>query len=183
MRNKLLGAIIAGGAARRFGGDKGAALLHGRALIDHVASALAPQVDHLVIVGRYWPELESLADIPAPHIGPLGGLAAALVHAESHGFTDVLTAGCDTLPIPADYARLMPDGPAVIAGHYLIGRWPARLSTALLAHLASTDDRSMRGWMVSADAKHIAQPYGFHNLNTPADVAAYAFSSSSAAQS
>ena len=38
---KILGAIIAGGRATRFDGDKGAALLDGKALIDHVVDGLS----------------------------------------------------------------------------------------------------------------------------------------------
>lgn len=79
---RLLGAILAGGAATRFGSDKGSgALIGGRALIDHVADALRPQVATLVVCGRHWPGLEGLADRPASGLGPLGGLCAALAHA------------------------------------------------------------------------------------------------------
>ena len=42
---KTLGAILAGGGSRRFGSDKAAAWLDGRALIDHVAGRVADYLD------------------------------------------------------------------------------------------------------------------------------------------
>src|SRR3546814_9684145 len=54
----------------------------------------------LVMCGRKWPELACLADRPEPDQGPLGGLCAALHHARENDFQAVLTAGCDTLPVP-----------------------------------------------------------------------------------
>lgn len=178
MTERRLGAIIAGGQSRRFGTDKGAALLNGVALIDHVRAALEPQVDELIIVGREWPGLSSIADEPAPQLGPLGGLNAALRYAAAQGYGEVLTTGCDTLPIPPALLQLLNTSPAVVAGHYLIGRWPAALSAKLNEHLAQSSDRSMRGWLNVCGAAQITVRETFYNLNTPADLAAYAASSS-----
>ena len=66
---KILGAIIAGGASTRFGSDKAAALMHGRALLDHVVADMKCHVDALVVVGRAWPELLRVEDKPAPGLG------------------------------------------------------------------------------------------------------------------
>jgi molybdopterin-guanine dinucleotide biosynthesis protein A len=59
----LLGAIFAGGASRRFGSDKALADIGGVALLERVAARLRPQCDALVVVGREWPGLESVADL------------------------------------------------------------------------------------------------------------------------
>ena len=95
---KKLGAIIAGGMATRFGGDKAAAILDGHPLIEHVAGGLGPQVGHMIICGREWPGMHWLPDRPHANMGPLAGLNAALHFAQHHGFDTVLTAGCDVLP-------------------------------------------------------------------------------------
>jgi molybdenum cofactor guanylyltransferase len=168
---KRLGAIIAGGKATRFGGDKGAALLNGRALIDHVADGLRRQVDALVIIGREWPGIESVADRPAPDLGPLGGLNAALHVAQQNGYDAVLTAGCDVLPVPLDLVDA--EAPAVIANHYLFGLWPAALAPRLDHHLARETDLSMRHWIATIGAEEIASGTHFHNLNTQADFLLY----------
>ncbi|HSF13587.1 MAG TPA: NTP transferase domain-containing protein, partial [Erythrobacter sp.] len=52
---KLLGAILAGGQARRFGSDKAQALYQGARLIDRVASALAAQCESVIVCGREEP--------------------------------------------------------------------------------------------------------------------------------
>ena len=97
---RILGAILAGGRSTRFGSDKALATLDGQALIDRVAEALAPQVDALIVVGRSHPGMTCIPDRPAPDLGPLGGIAAALHHAETHGFAQVLTVPCDAPSCP-----------------------------------------------------------------------------------
>ena len=100
---RVLGAILAGGQARRFGSDKALALLAGRALIDHVAAALGPQVEALVVCGREHQGSTSVPDRPAAGLGPLGGLAGALHYAREHGYDAVVSAPCDTPLLPDDF--------------------------------------------------------------------------------
>src|SRR3546814_15692547 len=90
---KVLGAILAGGASRRFGSDKAEALIDGEPMLFHVAHRLAAQTDGLVICGRSWGSLRPVADRPRPGMGPLGGLAGALRHAGDPGFDLVLKIG------------------------------------------------------------------------------------------
>lgn len=169
---RRLGAIIAGGQSSRFGADKAQAILGGRALIDHVADRLDAQCDTVIICGRTWGDRASVVDRPAPGLGPLGGLCAALHYGAANGFDMVLTAGCDTLPVP-----MLPfEGleAAVVAGHYLFGVWPVALTRQLDAHLATTQDRSMRHWIAVSGARQIAVSSALHNLNTQADFRHYA---------
>ncbi len=163
----LLGAVIAGGEARRFGSDKGRALLRGVALLDHVAAALRAQTDALVIVGREWPDIASVPDRPRAGEGPLGGICAALHHARSLGMDAVLCAGCDTLPVPPDLATRLSPGAAVAEGHWLMGLWPAALADDLDRWLADQPDRSIRGWMRHVGARAVPLPGEFININTP----------------
>jgi len=169
---RRLGAIFGGGQARRFGSDKAAALLDGRALLDHVASRLLPQVDMLVVVGRDWPGLARVEDRPQSGLGPLGALAGALTHAAEHGFTDVLTSGCDLPDLPEFLAGSLSPGPSVVEGQPLLGLWPASVAGDLLRHLSETGDRSMRGWIARSGARRIALPLPLANINTPQDLAA-----------
>ncbi len=164
---RRLGAIIAGGRATRFGGDKGAALLSGKALIDHVADGLRPQCDALIVCGREWPGIAMVDDRPTPDMGPLGGLNAALYAAQQSGFDVVFSAGCDVLPVPLFPA---PDGAAYIDGHYLFSMWPVALAGMLDQHLATQSNHSMRHWIEVSGARPIACDTLFHNLNTRDDL-------------
>lgn len=172
---RTLGVIIAGGKSRRFGSDKAAALLEGKALIEHVAEALRAQVDALTVAGRSWPGLPVLSDRPQGAVGPLAGLNAALHHGRDAGFDFVLSAGCDTLPVPANMAALLPGPyPAYFEGHYLLGRWPVHLADRLDAHIAQSKDRSLRGWIAQCGALSVPLPFPVWNLNTTADLESYA---------
>ena len=164
---KILGAIIAGGKSSRFDGDKGAALLNGRALIDHVADGLRPQVAALVIVGRDWQGLSRIEDRPASDMGPLAGLCGALHYAAANGFDAVITAGCDVLPVPI-IAQF-----GIVDGHYLFGLWQASFATALDHHLATQTNHSMRHWIATSGAEINPAPHPFYNLNTRADFMLY----------
>ncbi|MFC2953404.1 molybdenum cofactor guanylyltransferase [Marinicaulis aureus] len=73
--------ILAGGGGRRMGGaDKGALMLGGRRLVDHVLARLAPQTDRILISGRhdYGTGLPVLRDRDDGPLGPAAGLWAAL---------------------------------------------------------------------------------------------------------
>jgi molybdopterin-guanine dinucleotide biosynthesis protein A len=84
----ITGIVLAGGAASRFGADKLAAELDGRPLLHHALLALAGVTDVALVVIA--PEAADpaipaglsvpvhLVHDPAPHRGPLAGLASAL---------------------------------------------------------------------------------------------------------
>lgn len=168
-----LGAIFAGGQARRFGSDKAAAIVHGVAMLDRVAGMLRPQVDALAVVGRAWPGTVRIGDVPRPGLGPLGALAGALAHARAHGFADVLTSGCDLPELPADLAARLAPGPAVIAGQPLLGLWPAALAPDLAAYLDGGGDLAMRSWIARTGAHAVALHRPLANINTRAELAAF----------
>ncbi len=150
-------------------------MLGGKALLDHVRDALTAQVDALVVCGRDWPGMVSVADRPGPEMGPLGGLSGALNHAADNGFDSVLTAGCDVLPVP-DIRALAGPTPGVVIDQWLFGFWPAAVAARLDHHLATRSDRSMRHWIAVSGARTLPCDTRFHNLNTRDDFALYAAS-------
>ena len=172
---KLLGAVLAGGRSSRFGSDKALALLDGRQLIEHAVTALTPHSAQVVICGRTDPRWTCLADLPAPDMGPLGGLAAALAYAQAHGFGGVLSTGCDMPLLPDDLAKaLIGEGPAVVEGQHLIGYWPASLANRLLDHIARSETRSIRGWIAEVQPRRIEPADGaLPNINHPGDLATW----------
>lgn len=169
----MLGAVLAGGASRRFGSDKAMAVFDGHRLIDRVVAALSPQVDALVICGRQLEGAVCIDDRPARHLGPLGGLNAALHHGLDLGFAGVISVPCDAPFLPDDLvARLrMGKAAAFVRSLPVIGHWPCALEKRLDAHVTNSDDRSMRRWAALAGAVAIDMDH-IGNLNEPDDLAA-----------
>ena len=168
---RILGAVLAGGEARRFGSDKALALFNGATLIGRITATLAPQVADLILCGR----AGGVADRPA-RIGPLGGIAAALHHASSFGYGAVVTVPCDTPMLPDDLvATLSDDGqPSFLAGLPVIGYWPAELSVHIEAYLSSAEDRSIRAWARQVNARPVSLSVDIANINTRDDLDALA---------
>lgn len=140
--------------------------------------------------GREWRGLTSLPDLPAPGLGPLGGIAAALAHAEGHGMEAVLTIGCDMPGVPAELlAELVARRPASCTDAPVLGCWPTEAGAGLLRLLADalaaadgsggmadpyrkSPSLSIRRWAETIGAHSIAAPVPLRNVNTPADLPA-----------
>lgn len=172
---KLLGAILAGGHSRRFGSDKAEAVLNGRTLLAHVADALRPHCDALVICGRTHREMTSLEDRPHAGLGPLGGLCAALTFGKEAGFTAVLSAPCDAPDLPSGLCdRLLEElRPAYVADLPVVGLWPCVLAEHLHSWLDRNNDRSFSIWARAVSAKPVEFEHKFGNINTPDDLSVY----------
>jgi molybdopterin-guanine dinucleotide biosynthesis protein A len=170
---RLLGAVLAGGRSSRFGSDKALALWNGRSLLDHAVGSLGCHVDAVVVCGRQVEGLAGLADRPAPDMGPLGGLNAALHHAGQVGFDGVLTTGCDMPVYPDELPPLLVGtGAAILKGQPLMGFWPASLASLLDAHLAEENNRSIHGWLERIGTRIVEQPgLVLPNINRPEDLA------------
>jgi molybdopterin-guanine dinucleotide biosynthesis protein A len=167
---RILGAVLAGGRSSRFGSDKALAVMADeRTLLDHAIAGLTSHVAQVVICGRDG----GLADRPAPDMGPLGGLNAALHHARDHGFTGVLTTGCDMPLYPVDLpAALIGEQAAILKGQQLLGWWPVSLARELDAHLAEANNRSIHGWLDRIGARVVEMPgLVLPNINRPEDLA------------
>lgn len=173
LQPRRLGAVIAGGRAVRFGGDKALADWHGRPLIEHAIAALRPHVEMIVVAGRTHPGYVTVADVPEPALGPLGGIAGALRHALSTGVDSVLTIGCDMPEVPPELiALLLAGGARYCSAVPILAHWPAALAPALESHLASGGDRSVRRFAASVGAIGVEWAGSLPNVNTPADLPA-----------
>jgi molybdopterin-guanine dinucleotide biosynthesis protein A len=107
----------------------------GKRLIDHAADAIRPHVDAVVVCGRELEGWTSLADLPRPGLGPLGGIAAALAYAEAQGFASVLTIGCDMPDVPeALVERLVATLPSYCADAPILGHWFVNEADTLIRH-------------------------------------------------
>jgi len=189
MQYPITGVILAGGRATRMGGeDKGLIQLHGNYLINHVITALRPQVDTLFINAnrnqdryRELTDLPIISDIIAEYPGPLAGIATGLQHATTEY---VFFTPCDSPLIPKDLvARLyqaMQQQPAAISTVMIDGYLQPvfalvqrRLLPELLEFLDS-GQRKVEMWyrhypLVSVDFSD--QSANFVNLNSPEELA------------
>jgi molybdenum cofactor guanylyltransferase len=186
------GLVLAGGDARRMGGEKAFALYNSAPLIAWPLETLRA---HLPVVGVNPPA--RLADacraLGAPLVmddpallgrGPLVGVLAGLHWAQSLGDDHVLiTAPCDAPLLPADFApRLIAqaekdDVPIVVAAaereHYLCALWRPSVAGRLEVSLTS----AARGLSVRAFLAEVgyarasfADERAFANVNTAADI-------------
>jgi molybdopterin-guanine dinucleotide biosynthesis protein A len=125
MNNDVLGVILAGGASRRFGGDKAQALLAGRPLLEWVAGRARAQVGRLLVNANDHladcAGLERLSD-EAPGQGPLAGILAALAEAKRCGLPLVATFACDTPFFPADTVTKLRDALATMPSDFAMAR-------------------------------------------------------------
>lgn len=106
---RLLGAVLAGGEGRRFGGPKAAAAVGGVPMVRRVVDALAAVTPRVVVVSsnpvpEAGPSAASVIPDVTPGKGPLGGLEAALREASVRGLDGVLLLACD---LPAVTAELL----------------------------------------------------------------------------
>ncbi|MDE1145742.1 MAG: molybdenum cofactor guanylyltransferase MobA [Azospirillaceae bacterium] len=195
---RILGLILAGGLARRFGGSEAAAVdkplltLAGRPLLAHVRDRLAPQVTDMALNANGDParyrgfDLPILPDTVAGHPGPLAGVLAGLEHAVNQGgYAYVLSVPGDCPFLPWNLAgRLATIAPrngiacAASAGrrHPVVALWPVALAADLRHALAVEDMRRVNAFLARhpvAEADFPAVPVDpFFNVNTPEDLTA-----------
>ena len=162
----ILGAVLAGGLSSRFGSDKALAALGGRTLLVRAVAALEAQCDGVIVVGR-----GDVSDRPRPGMGPLGGINAALHHAASHGYGEVLTCGVDCGGLGPDARAELAPAPAYVADQPVIGLWPASAAPALDAFLATDAKHSMRAFAAMIGARPVTLSAKTANINTREDLA------------
>jgi molybdopterin-guanine dinucleotide biosynthesis protein A len=179
---QISGIILAGGRARRMGGeDKGLSLLAGRPLVEHVIERLSPQLTTLVIsANRNHAAYQQfgyavLSDRDGDFQGPLAGIASAIAITES---PLLLVTPCDTPLLPENLvARLQQtleqsqrpiavahDGERLqqlcfLARRSILGSITTQLNRG---------ERRVRHWInaLQPAITHFNAPLAFSNINT-----------------
>lgn len=170
----LLGVVLAGGAARRFGSDKALAQWRGRTLIDHSADALRPFVGRIVVAGRHGDALgmEGVADWPRGGLGPLGGLCGALRMAGAGGYRGVLSIACDMPSVPKEVIAELAasNGATYLDQAPVLGFWSSELAEGLATFLSQSDDRSIVAWARRVSARSLHGVGDIANINRLGDL-------------
>ena len=164
----ILGVVLAGGRSSRFGSDKALATLGGKQLLDHAVERLSGWCDDVVIAGRE----PGIPDWPQSGMGPLGGIAAGLHHAEANGFDSAMTCPVDSFDLPENLPELLAKPPCYIADQPVIGHWPASAARALETILTTDGKHSLRQFIDTIDATAVKTEAKPANINTPTDLAA-----------
>lgn len=167
---RILGALLAGGQARRFGSDKAYALYQGERLIDIVGKSLGSQCDGVVVCGREEPGFQCVQDRPEAGAGPLGGINAALHFANRNGFNAVLSAACDIPNLPGDLAEILAgESPAIVQSQPVVGFWPTGVASRLDEFLAS-GGRKLFDFAELVGARKVRFDPPLMNINRPEDL-------------
>ena len=124
----------------------------------------------MVVCGREEPGFTCIPDWPDAGFGPLGGLAAALRHAQAGGFTQVLSAGVDAPDLPHDLAALLDgEGAGIVESQPVVGLWPLEVAGPLEAFIGE-GGRSLYRFADHIAARRIDLPRPLMNINRPEDL-------------
>ena len=194
-RPATLGAILAGGLARRMGGgDKPMREIGGRTILDRVLTRLAPQCDGLILNANGDPTrfesfgLPVVADTVEGFAGPLAGILAALDWAAANrpDVTWIVSVAGDCPFLPGDlvarlhHARDTEGAQLAVAAsggqsHPVIGLWSTALREDLRRALVVEDCRKIDRWTARyrlATVPWSMEPIDpFYNANTIEDIA------------
>lgn len=193
-RVRAVGALLAGGQARRMGGgDKCLRPLAGRPILAHVIERLQPQVEALILNANGDPErfaafgLPVASDVIEGHAGPLAGILTGMEWTRRHrpDCPWIVSIATDTPFLPAALVQTMAaaieaEGAelacAVTNGrtHPVIGLWPVQLASDLRRAMTEEDIRKIDRFTARyrlAEVIFAAEPIDpFFNTNRPEDL-------------
>lgn len=186
-RQEITGVVLAGGRARRMGGeDKGLVQVNGEPMVVHALRGLAPQVGALLInANRNREEYAALgacdvvADADGDYAGPLAGMASAMEHAATRY---ILTVPCDSPLLAPDlgerlFAALVAEDAEISVAHDgerlqpVFALLDCALRASIVDYLAS-GGRKIDTWYAQRRLAHGNLedcPDMFLNINTPAE--------------
>lgn len=181
----ITGVILAGGQARRMGGeDKGLIAYRGKPLFQHVLARLQPQVTSVMInanrnLATYQHSgLRVFSDTLLDFPGPLAGMLAALVTAETEW---VAFAACDTPALPDNYVmrlwQMRGVAPVVWVcdeerDHPMLALMHVSLVEPLRDFLANGERRVMQFFKQAGGHSVMFNdsPHAFVNINNPSEL-------------
>lgn len=185
--------ILAGGQARRIGGDKPLMTLAGQSLLSHVLHRLTPQAAPILLsangdLSRFSGfDLPVVADDQQGFLGPLAGVLSGMDWAADLGASHVVSVACDGPFLPVDFVRRLAEhrggAPVVLAASAgpngqvwrqpTYGLWPVAVRDDLRAALAG-GLRKMGQFVDQLGCVEVVFRHQgidpFFNINTAADL-------------
>lgn len=168
----VLGVVLAGGQSCRFGSDKALAEIDGESLLSMMVSAIRQYGKTVVVAGRDDAPVPTVPDWPRAGLGPLGGLAGALIYAQANGFASVLTCGVDSIGLPDGLLQMLSPPPAILDSQPVVGHWPTTVLPQLQDFLADEGKNAMWRFADAVGAVRVASSQPPANINRPDDLAA-----------
>jgi molybdenum cofactor guanylyltransferase len=190
--NSCIGILLAGGLARRMGGDKPLKKLGGIPLLAHAAAALGPQCRSLVLSANRDPERFSCFNFPVVvdtlpgFLGPLAGILSCLdwIGARYPNVPFALSVPADSPFLPVDlFVRLenaRQRGAAIAYAssgsrlHPAVALWPVTLRGELRRALVDDNVRKVETFVRNYGPTIVdwpIEPYDpFFNVNEPKDL-------------
>jgi len=194
MSEPIVGVLLAGGMARRFGGgDKCLIELCGKPLLDHVIDRAGPQVDRMFLNANGTADrfagygLDVVADVVDGYAGPLAGILTALEWSRDNipEAAWVASFPTDAPVLPVDLVARMQaaiveqgaDMACAMSGgrtHPVIAMWPVRIAEDLRTALIDEDIRKIDRFTARYHIVHVEFPITDHdpflNINAPDDL-------------
>ena len=186
MPDKVAALVLAGGGARRMGGqDKPLLRLGGVPMLARIVATLRLDGHPIAISANGDPArfaefgLPMLPDGEFRGEGPLAGVLAGLDWAATLGAEALLTVPGDTPFVPAGLAAALAPAPACAASngrtHHLVALWPIACRDRLRRHLSVPGSRDIGGFLTGIGMRQVdfavAKWDPFLNVNTPEDLA------------
>ncbi len=187
----IAGLLLAGGRSSRFGADKALAHVGAQVLMEIPLAVLREACGVVAISTRAGSAVDAhvrglgevcLHDRTDRTEGPLLGIHAGLVWAETRGAGHMLTVGCDTPGVTVSLCHALhhaanQTGAAVARSDRgvepLVAVWPVARSLRMLDSLLDQDDHpSIRAVLGDLEAVEVSGFDGV-NINRPSDMADY----------
>ncbi len=127
---QITGAVLVGGSSQRFGSQKTKIVVGAERLVERTCRIMKQALGHepMLVGGDELPDVQ-------PHLGPIGGLATALLRAKNQKYSSVIIVACDMPGITAPLLRWIAHHPST--AYAVVPKVAGRLQPLFARYLTS----------------------------------------------